>query len=241
VHELDPSFDIVGGWKRTGVGDLTIMAEWQKDFPQPKPLLKSVQVNTRLGMSMPTASRANPNELFAYSFGNDGATGLIFAGTLNLNFADIIWAGFDVELTHIFDVIRTRRIKTAIDQTDFFLLAKTCVHLDWGMVQRFNLFVGADNLIRGLSLAAYYQFLKHGRTDIIVVSGNYDTKVANTAESLRDWVSHTIICRAKYNFGAIMREDRSVIPSLTLFAKVPFKGRRAALYTTFGAMAEIAF
>jgi hypothetical protein len=152
-----------------------------------------------------------------------------------------MWAGVDVELTHLFDSINTRRIKTDVDQTELLLLAKSCVHNDWGMIQRFNLFLTADPLPAGLSLAFYYQFLKHGRTDIIVNSYDYDTNIANTANSLREWVSHTAIFRLKYDGARHLSEDTRVHPSLSVYGQFPFRGRRAALWSSVGAMINIAF
>lgn len=241
VHDFDPTLNISSGWQRTGVGDLTLLMEWQHDFPQPKPVLKIVQVNTRLGMSFPTGLRHDNDLLLGFPFGYDGATGLIFGGCLNLNFMHRMWAGVDVELTHLFDSVSTRRIKVDPDQTELLLLAKACVHNDWGMMQRFNLFLTADPVMYGLSCSFYYQFLKHGRTDLIVGSNDFDSMIANTAESLKEWVTHTAIFRATYDFAHHMAEETRVHPSLSFFARIPFKARRAAVWNAAGVMLNVAF
>lgn len=239
--EFDENLALCTGWDRTGLGDITGLMEWQHDFPQAKPVLKIVQINTRLGLTLPTGLKSDSNKLYAFPFGNDGATGLLFGGCLGLNFMHRLWAGVDVELTHLFDNTSVRRIKVDPDQTDFLLLAKACVHNNWGMIQRFNLYLSADPIIAGLSCSFYYQFLKQGRVDLVVSTNDYDSVVANTAEYLKESVSHTAILRARYDFGVHLDEETRIKPSLSLFARIPFKGRRSVVWSSCGAMFDIAF
>jgi len=96
-------------------------------------------------------------------------------------------------------------------------------------------------VLYGLSLSFYYQFLKHGRTDLIVGSNDFDSTIANTAESLKEWVSHTAIFRATYDCAYHMAYETRVHPSLSLFARIPFKARRAAVWNAAGVMFNVAF
>ena len=50
VRMFDPAINL-DGWHRTGFGDINVMAEWCRDFPQPKPALKNVFLTTRLGFN----------------------------------------------------------------------------------------------------------------------------------------------------------------------------------------------
>jgi hypothetical protein len=229
------------GWKRTGVGDLTVMLEWFRDFPQPKPLLKLVNLNWRIGLNIPTGKPIDQNETFAFSFGNDGAASLIFGFGLNLNLGSYFKTGVDVQLTQIFDNTRVRRIKTAIDQTELLLLQKTAVHKDFGLTQRFNLYIEFYKVFKGLSGLIGYQYKKHGDDTVSLCSNNFSNNIANTAQSLQEWTMHQAIVKLSYDFAENMRDDAPVVPYLALFSRIPFNGKRVAMARTLGVELAVNF
>jgi hypothetical protein len=89
------------GWEKTGIGDLVIMADWLKDFPQSKPLLKNVTLKTRLGLSCPTGIKKDEDKAFSVPFGNDGSFGLIFGGGIDLDLSKYLKTGLDVEFLYL--------------------------------------------------------------------------------------------------------------------------------------------
>jgi hypothetical protein len=240
VAELGCGLDILG-WERTGVGDLVIMFEWMRAFPQGKPLLKNVDLDGRVGLSLPTGLKRDENKVLAIPFGNDGSVGVIFAGGLRVTLADAVRAGFDIELDHYFDNSRSRRIKTTRNQTDLLFLQKAEAHIDWGLTQQFNLYIDFIKIWKGLSLKADYQYITHGEDEISVFGNCYSSLIANGAQVLQDYTMHNIIASINYDFAPHLRPDNHFKPSLMIFGKVPFNGQRSIQATTVGFILAVDF
>ncbi len=232
----------LNGWKRTGLGDLNLMVEWLFNFPQTRPLLKNVEIDGRVGFTLPTGLKANPDLLLAFPFGYDGAVGILWGGGLNVLLCDWFKAGMDVQLLHLFGNTRERRIKTAINQTDLLLLAKTDAYKDYGLTQRFNLFLQFYHLFgTGFSFLTGYQFLKQGASNLQLNSCDFSNAIANTAVSLDEWIVHSIELNAHYDFNVNVGDDYWIAPQVSLFARIPFNGKRSIAFTTVGIMAAIDF
>lgn len=240
VHEFDPNLNLTG-WQQVGFGDVVVMGEWQRCFPQGKPILKNVELEARLGLQFPTGVQNNINEILFVPFGNDGAVGLIFGGGIQLTWFDMLRGGLDVEFMHLFGNTRIRRIKVDTNQTEFLLLAKTAVHKDFGFTHRFNIFLQAHQMCRGLSASLIYQFWKHGDDNLSVCSNIYSNDIANSAESLQEWTMHHLIFKVDYDFQYDLCQDSSFSPQLSFFYKIPFNGKRAILCNTFGATFTLNF
>jgi len=231
----------IGGWKRSGAGDLNILVEWLYNFAQERPLLKNVELDGRVGFTLPTGLKANPDLLFAFPFGYDGAVGIVYGGGLNVLLGERFKAGFDVQLLHLFGNTRPRRIKTHFDQTDLLLLAKTDAYIDYGLTQRFNLFMQAYHVVGGLSFLAGYQFLKRGENHLALNSCEFSTSLANTAVSLEEWIVHSVELNLHYDFAVHACDDSWAAPQASLFARIPFNGKRAVAFTTVGVMLAVDF
>jgi hypothetical protein len=228
------------GWKRTGPGDLNVLVEWMFDFPQRnRPFLKNVDVGGRVGLTFPTGLKQDVDKLMAFPFGYNGAVGIVYGGGLSVTLGDYFKAGFDVQLLSLFGNTRERRIKTDIDQTDLLLLAKTPAYTDYGLIQRFNLFVQAYN-IGGVSLLVGYQFLKKGEDHLALNSCDYSSTIANTAISLDEWIVHSAEFNLNYDFS-VCQTDPWIIPQASLFARLPFGGKRSIAFTTVGIMLSVDF
>ncbi len=222
------------GWQRTGVGDLTLLVQWFRDFPQAKPMLKNVRINWRGGVGIPTGLRQDVDKVFAFPFGYDGAFSLPFGFGLDLYFDFYLRAGFDVQLTHIFGNTRDRRIKTSEGQTDLLFLEKMSIYKDWGLTQQFNLYGQIYKLFDVVSFLVGYQFTKHGKDEVALCPGStFSAVVANSAESLREWTMHQFVVRADYEMGAHWDEP-VLYPRFSFFAQIPFNGRRIAATTNVG-------
>lgn len=240
VRELGNDLDL-GCWERSGVGDLTLMLEWLRDFPQQKPMLKNVHVNARLGLGVPTSKRADEDKLFALPFGNNGATSLIFGAGLDLKLGSYFKAGVDVQLTHLFGNTREQRIKTDINQTELLLLNKARVYTDYGLTQRFNLHIEAYKIIKGFSFKVGYQYRKRGENKISLVCNDFSDKIANTARRLDEFTMHHVILNARYSFEDDLGRDAAIKPYISLYARLPFNGKRVALERFVGAVFAIDF
>lgn len=231
----------LGGWKRQGIGDITILGEWFHDFPQPKELLKNVRLNLRAGLQLPTGLRADEDKIMAIPFGNDGALGIPFGFGLDLHYVFHVKAGFDVQLTHVFGNTRSRRVMTSEHQTDLLFLEKMDVYKDFGLTQQFSLYVQAYKLIKQSSLLVGYQFIKHGKDELsLCANPSFSSIVANDAASLKERTIHQFIVRADYDLGA-HRAHPVLYPRVSLYATLPFKGKRAALTTSIGVTLSLDF
>jgi hypothetical protein len=230
----------IGGWERTGVGDLTLLIEWFRDFKQNKPFLKMVRVNWRWGIGFPTGLRENENLTFAVPFGYDGAVSMPFGLGLDLTLGSHFKGGIDVQLTQIFGHTRTRRIKTDLQQTELLLLEKTNVFKDSGLVQRFNLYVELYNFLKGLSFSIGYQYLKQGDADYALATQQFSSNIANTSPRLENFTMHHLIPKFIYDFGYHYPDARTR-PELGLYMRLPFNGKNVALIPTIGAVASIDF
>jgi hypothetical protein len=225
---------INSGWQETGIGDIDIIAKFQRDFPQAKPILTNAQISAYLGLSLPTGKRTNEDLLFSLPFGYDGAPGLLFGGALGLTWKHHFVGGVQLNLTQLIGNSRLRRIKTYQDQTDFLLLAKTSTHIDWGFIQRYRLYLGMYEIIRGLSFDVAYQFLKQNDSTISLCGNTYITNIANTTQSLKQWTLHYIIFDLNYNMGYDQTSALAFAPALTFFYQHAFKGHRALLFDKWG-------
>lgn len=240
IAEFGEGLDL-NGWKRSGPGDFNLMVEWMFPFEQQRPLLKLVEVDARVGFTFPTGLKADEDKLLAFPFGYDGAVGILYGGGLNVKLGYCFKAGFDVQLLHLFGNTRNRRIKTSIDQSDILLLAKTPAYKDYGLTQRFNLFVQAYHVWGGLSALIGYQFLKHGEDHLALDSCLYSTNFANSAASLDEWIVHSVEFNLHYDFAETWCQNTCWAPQLSLFSRLPFNGKRSIAFTTVGVMLAIDF
>lgn len=229
------------GWDRTGVGDLTILVEFLRDFPQIRPLLKNVRINARGGLVLPSGKKEDVDKLFAVPFGYDGATGLLFGGGLDISLGYYFNTGFDVQIINLFGNTRDRRIKTDPQQTELLLLQKVSAYKDWGLVQRFNLYVEMYNIINGFSLLAGYQFFKQGDTTLAFCDCDFPVNVANTANSLQELTMHQAVVKASYDFSVHMCDDAFVWPYVSVYARIPFNGKNVAQIPVIGAVLSFDF
>lgn len=230
----------IGGWRRVGPSDLTLMVQWFNDFEQAKQILKNVRINWRLGLMFPTGLRRDEDKIFALPFGNDGAFGLPFGLGIELTLGPCFKAGIDVQLMHIFGNTRLRRIKTAPGQTDLLFLQKAEAYKDFGITQRFNLYAELHRISYGLSIRMGYQYYKHGDDTLALKSNQFSTQIANTAPMLEEFTMHQILAKINYDFGYHW-DDGCVRPQVALYARVPFNGKRAALTTTIGTIISFDF
>lgn len=230
----------IGGWKRSGVGDLVVLIDWFRDFYQNKPFLKCVRVNWRIGLGFPTGLRENEHLIFAVPFGWDGAVSMPFGLGIDLTLGSHFKGGVDVQLTQIFGHTRQHRIKTDLQQTELLLLQKTCAFIDSGLVQRFNLYIEMFNFFKGLSFSIYYQYLKRGEDEIALRTQEFSTNIANTSQRLDSYTMHHIIPRFTYDFGVHNPEGR-IRPELNVYARIPFNGRNVALVPMVGIVASLDF
>lgn len=224
VAELGQGLNVQDGWSRLNIGDTMVELRWDQDFPQPtNPRLKNVALSLRSGLTLPTGLRQNEDLLFAFPYGNDGATGITFGGGIDLDWFHIFHGNINIDFLELFGSSRDRRIKVFPDQTSLIFLEKTYTRLKPGLTQRYNLGLSAK-IYRGLNFGIAYEHMKHNRDTIALYNNSFSNEVANTASCLQDWTTHDFILKLAY-YG------RS---NFHLFYKHPFNGRRTLLNSVAG-------
>lgn len=239
VAMFDPSLNL-DGWKRIGPGDLFLLAEWQRQFYQGRPILKNVGLCARGGFAFPTGLRTDEDEILSVPFGFDGSLGLIFGGGIDITWFDIFKGGIDVEFIELFGNTRNRRIKVFPDQTEFLLLAKAPTFKDFGFTQRFNLYL--ESRFRcGIYARLTYQFWKHSPDTLSLCVNEFSDAIANTAQSLEQWTNHHLIAMLTYDGQFDIPEKNWFKPQFSVFYKFPFNGERALMLNTFGFIFSLNF
>ncbi|QQR53729.1 hypothetical protein IPH25_02600 [bacterium] len=228
-------------WISQGVGDIGCYVKWENDFVQYKPFLKNVFLQIRVGLQLPTAHTVSLHRLLSHSFGNNGATGLPFGAQLKLRLGTYFLCGFDVELTHLFNRTVTQRIKTAVEQSELFLLKKSDVHIDFGMNQSVMLFGKFLYEQRGLDFTFAYQYFKHGDDQITLNNSLYNQSIANNARYLQEKTAHHLLLDGRCSIEKLCNRQWSVQPTVNCFFKLPFNGSNIVLTPMVGAGFQIMF
>jgi len=228
----------IGGWKKTGFGDIVLQGLWIQDFPQRKRLISNVQPQFRLGINIPTGLKQDENRVLAFPLGNDGSWGIQVGGGLSLDSWYGFRAGFDAEFLFLFGNTRARRIKTECNQTDLLFLTKLPAFKEFGLGQQFNVFF--EKYIYGLGLGIDYQYLKRDDDKLTVFNDGIDNFLSNTAQNLQDWTAHSIITSVR-TFLPYYFPKLGACPTIFGWLKFGFNGKRAILLNTIGINITLSF
>jgi len=225
-------------WEKTGFGDVVLMAGWHEHFRQYKEWIKDVATNVRVGISLPTGVQKDEDKVMFMPFGNDGSVAILAGMGLTINYVNRFNAGVDLEFLHVFNNTRKRRIKVDADQTEFLLLTKTDVQKDPGFSHRFMLFCDAK-LVKGLSARVAYHHRKRSADTLYVLSYDYSSTIANTAESLKEWTTHNALFQLTWDMAD--EEKNKNKPQFTAFYMHPFNGRRSVQSAQAGCGFSLSF
>lgn len=231
VYNLGDKLDIDNGWNKNGLGDIEVVLGWRKSFKQVKPILKNVKLGIYSGLSLPTGVLADQDKLFPIPFGNDGAVGIIFGGNIELQWWKHLRFGIVPNFLYQLPHSRNRRVKTDIDQTDLFLLAKTDTLKEPGFTQQYALYLEGYKLFNTLNLRTTYEYIKHNQDTLNIFNQTYTSQIANTAISLQEWTMHNMIFSLAYvgDFTA------------TVYYKQPFNGKNSIQSKILGATLDFYF
>jgi len=219
-------------WQRTGVGDLATIVSWQRYFPQPKPLLRNVAIGLRSGLTFPTGEDRDEDKILGLPFGYDAGVGALVGGTLELWLGPYVRYGFDSERLHHLGETQFRRVQTDPAQTDLLLANKDYVFKEAGFVQHFTIFGKVQDVVPGLAGRIAYQYTRQQEDKLFLSNPRFDPVVANQAESLQEWSTHSLVFDVTYIFRS--GEQERFKPYMSLFAKHGFNGERAILLDSVG-------
>lgn len=241
IAAIEAAGDInLHNWERKGIGDIAGIVWWEQDFVQARPLLKNVNLGARAGILFPTGKKADENVMLGVPFGNGGGAGLLFGGTLELDFRHCFLFGVDAELTYFFGKTFNRRIKTDPAQTDLVFLTRACALTEPGFLQHFTLYGRFDHIFKGLSAQVAYQYTKQLDTHIYLATNHFDEAIARRAESLEDWTTHSLVFSLDFDI-CNSRHEPGWNPYVSVFYKHGFNGSRAVLFDTVGCLVAVDF
>ncbi len=233
-------FDLnVGGWNKKGLGDLAIIAEWQQDFPQhQRKTLRNVQINTRLGVTFPTAKKSFENVIMPIDFGS-GTIGIPFGGGLSLNLGSIFELGFSGQFWYYWSNEKVRRIKTFPTQTTLLLPTLANTQKDFAMIQNFNLHAIMYSFCKRFALKSFYEYWRKGEDRITPLSNSFNYITINSALNLADQTRHQFCFMAMY---APKKDDfKKFIPQFEFFWKISINGMRTAAASSYGGQFSLIF
>lgn len=227
------------GWKKQGIGDVTCMLEWQEDFLQRRPVLKSVQANVRAGISIPTGCNADESVIMPVAFGSDGPVSIPFGGGLGLNLANHAEIGFSGQFWYHWKYQKERRIKTFATQTSLLFPTVTPAIKDHAFIQSFNLYGQLFSPCKRFALKMCYQYWRKGEDFITPIDPKYNITFVNSAEQLNERTEHNVVASLSYSPRA--NDFKRIIPQAQIFWKGSVKGTRAALVSSAGAQLSLIF
>lgn len=229
----------VGNWSQTGLGDLNVMLEWQQDFAQYRPILKSVQPNIRLGITLPTSSPTNESNIMSIPFGNEGSVSLPFGGGLGINLANHFEIGFSGQFWYYWSNQKERRIKTFTTQTSLLYPTITQAVKEYAFLQNFNLYAQIFSFCKRFSLKFCYQYWRKGEDKITPINSSFNYDIVNSAAQLLESTQHNVFFTLNYS---PKKDDFSkIIPQVQLFWKAAVRGMRSAIASTVGAQISCIF
>ena len=223
----------VGDWSETGVGDLTCLIDYKKNFPQGRNVLRNVCANLGWGLSFPTGKKSNPDVIMSIPFGNDGSVSMPFGGGLDLNIARYLQCGFRGQFFYFWGNEKERRVKTFARQTTLLLPEKINTYKDYGFVQNFGLYAQMYNLAGGLSCKFAYEYLRKSEDTIAVDSTGFSYELINTDLSLEETTQHQVIVALAFDSG-FTKKIKKMHPQVTTFVKIPFNGSYSNLVSSVG-------
>ncbi len=233
-------FDLnIGNWSKKGLGDLTIMTEWQRDFPQRRPTLKNVQAAIRAGLSFPTSKKNCETVIMDIDFGADGAIGLPFGGGISINLAHIFEFGFSGQFWYYWSNEKIRRIKIFPTQTSLLYPTLTNTYKQYSIIQNFNLHAILYSRCNRFNIKAFYQYWRKGEDRLTATSSDFNFQIVNSAAQLEEETRHQVCLLAAYS--PLRGEFTRCIPQFEAFWKTGINGMRTTLACTYGAQLSLTF
>jgi hypothetical protein len=238
VSRLGNNLDLKD-WDKFGAGDVTVMVSWLRQFIQNRKWLRRVNVNARAGITLPTGVKKDEDKAFSQAFGNDGAYAIPFGAGLDLKFRDVCWVGVNVSFEHIFSHTKNRRIMTDVSQTNYLFLQKANTRKEYGFLQMFNVYI-EPQITDALSMRFAYQHTKRGDNKLFILSEDFSSITANKAAELEEWTTHHVLTQIKWDREK-SNSDARFKPQLSVFAQIPFNGRRSLQTASIGLSLSLGF
>ena len=234
MTDAQNNFDLsLGGWKRSGLGDLACLFDYIADNPQGRTLLRNVRVHFRLGLTFPTGLLADENQLMSQPLGSDGSVTMPFGGGLDINLGRYFQCGFRGQFSYIWGNEKMRRVPTFTTQTTLLLPEVVSTFKNYGMTQTFDLYAQAYNPFAGLSFKVAYEYYFKAQDSISVLLPGFNYQLLQTDLSLDEITRHNMICLLTFDSAFLKKYDK-IHPQVGVYLNLPFNGSLTTLASTVG-------
>jgi len=218
-------------WKKTGVGDLSILFGWTNNHQDTK-FLDFVDTALQIGVLLPTSKKKDLCNAFALPLGYDGHFGLPLVFDLAIGLYEWLTLDAHLDLLFLFNHTKEMRLRTSKEQNGFIKLALGSAKVKPGIRARAGLGITADHFAGGLSAGAAYSYAYKGNDLVTPCDSCFDAFIASDDEMFRYWNMHTLHFKVEYDWT---KEGMRIGPRFGLFYNWCMRGKRIFKTNTGGA------
>jgi len=210
-------------YSKTGVGDMQAFLGWTYNN-ESSDVLDFFDTTIKLGVSIPTASKVDTQQIFSIPAGYNGHPGIMLEFDMALGMYEWFTWGAHVGGTLFFKEPIYMRVQTNNQQNGYIMLAAGAMKEDLGNLWNVGTYAKADHIAGGLSLMFGYTYTAQEKTTL----APYDTAIFPTASvnnnsMLGKWVMQSIHVAGDYDFS---QEGRWFNPKIGIFYDRPVAGKR---------------
>lgn len=242
----------IDDWSDCWAGDLAVQVGWTNDY-HPGSGLEKVSIKGSLGVSCPTGKLRNEDYAYSLPMGNDGAWGAIIDIAADFTLNEYLKFGGSANLLALWEDTKLRRIRTSSEQGTYLLFEKGMVTRQAAPEWRLNAYAQMCVPRSGFSLGIGYGFMGKGNdklraarnpftgSEYSTTDGGLPSGALYDNENLRKRSVHEVIFQAGYDAATGKHEEAVICPTVNVFYKIPFKGKRIITSKVLGGELNIAF
>lgn len=219
------------GFKKTCIGDLSVLIGWGGNF-QDFSILDYVDADFKLGIIFPTGKKQNIHEPFDIPSGYNDHLG--FSGSCDFSVGLYNWftcGGYGGAIAFT-DKTRNVHMKTDRRQNGFIKLAQGCATIERGTIWFAGAFCKLDHIAEGFSLLAGYTYCAEKNTTLHPANTCcFEPSAVNCDSCLDGWNMHTLHLIADYDFA---QPHMRLSPRIGFFANINLGGKRIFKTTMAG-------
>ncbi len=227
-------------WADKGIGDPTLVVRWNMPYEKQDSEIRVIQAHVHCGVQIPLAKKKNEDQLFSLPLGCDGLWGFPFGVGVEMKFSMPVKIGMGADFLLQLAESRERRVKTALKQTDLFLLNKARTLLRPGLTWRFHWAAEGYNLWRGLGVRGMYEFLMHHNDQLSTTAEGYRTETVGTSNLYKKWYAHALTAAIRYDLGKEFSKA-PMTPRVEAYVRAPVNGKRFVNATVLGLQIAVLF
>lgn len=215
-------------FKKTGIGDLTLLSSWKNHFTQVNSEFSSVGVYAQMGITIPTSKKVDPLNILEYPFGNDNSITLPFGGAININFAKNFRACGAANVVVYLSETSDRLFKTKASEGELFVHQKFTAQRNPGAQVSLVALAEVTSDCKKYSAGIMYQFLKKYEDKFTSNDSNFSVELANGMQRYQEKLTHHISLRASADLTDVV--DTEFAPTFSIGCRLPIRAVRMQVY-----------